>query len=403
MKSGAKNLMIKFLVSDSTGNHLPYTDESGSPDHRLMGAAWAVLHEGYRGNKYEGPGKTEAITRLKALYKSEKMDTPVESDGTLCGFVCNLEESASDGVYKIRIIQPGFNKSGTRYYPADMLKSDFHVFEGAKMFSNHQTSRQEKERPEGDLTDWVGMLKNVKPDASGALFGEAVAIDPRFKEKLDTLKKHGLLGEMGVSIRAAGIGSKRTVDGKQTNYIESLTKARSVDFVTYAGAGGRVEAMESEQDFGEYQISSPKKENTMTEAEIAKLQADLAAANAKVTASETEATSLKAKIAEAETTTAKSVTAIELEKQLKESKLPEASQDRLRGQFKDAVKVDGIKEAIASEKEYVTKLTGKKVVNLGEKDNRGTNDGKSENDLAKLSTSVFGLSEAEAKIFADRL
>src|SRR6185369_16747206 len=116
--------MVKYLVSDNTGDHLPYTDEAGSPDHRLMGAAWAALHGGYRGNKYEGPGKQEAITKLKGLYKSEKMDTPVESDGTMCGFVCNIEEAAGqDGVYKIRIIQPGFNKSGKRFYPADMLKS----------------------------------------------------------------------------------------------------------------------------------------------------------------------------------------------------------------------------------------------------------------------------------------
>jgi len=50
----------------------------GKPDHRLMGAAWAALHGGYRGNKYEGPNKQEAIKKLKALYKSEKMTTPGE-------------------------------------------------------------------------------------------------------------------------------------------------------------------------------------------------------------------------------------------------------------------------------------------------------------------------------------
>lgn len=48
----------------------------GNPDHGLMGAAWAALHKGHRGNQYEGPNKEEAIGSLEALYKSESMETP---------------------------------------------------------------------------------------------------------------------------------------------------------------------------------------------------------------------------------------------------------------------------------------------------------------------------------------
>lgn len=35
-------------------------------------------HGGYRGNKYEGPGKSEAISKLKAMYKAENMEIPGE-------------------------------------------------------------------------------------------------------------------------------------------------------------------------------------------------------------------------------------------------------------------------------------------------------------------------------------
>ena len=70
---------VKYLATDADGkDHLPYTDADGKPDHKLMGAAWAALHEGYRGEKYDGPDKKEAIKKLKAVYKSEKMDTPTE-------------------------------------------------------------------------------------------------------------------------------------------------------------------------------------------------------------------------------------------------------------------------------------------------------------------------------------
>lgn len=51
---------------------------NGKPDHRLMGAAWAALHEGYRGNVYQGPNKAEALRKLIALYKREKMPIPGE-------------------------------------------------------------------------------------------------------------------------------------------------------------------------------------------------------------------------------------------------------------------------------------------------------------------------------------
>lgn len=70
-----------YLVSDrGDGQPALPTKKNGKPDHRLMGAAWAALHEGYRGNKYEGKGKSEAIAKLKKMYASENMATPSKSD-----------------------------------------------------------------------------------------------------------------------------------------------------------------------------------------------------------------------------------------------------------------------------------------------------------------------------------
>ena len=56
--------------------HLRVRDADGSVNHNLMGAAWAALHGGYRGNKYEGPGKEAAIAKLKALYARERLEVP---------------------------------------------------------------------------------------------------------------------------------------------------------------------------------------------------------------------------------------------------------------------------------------------------------------------------------------
>ena len=69
-----------FLVvgdPDSVGTwSLRVRDENGDIDRRLLGAAWAALHGGYRGNVYEGPDKEAAIRKLTALYRSEDMPTP---------------------------------------------------------------------------------------------------------------------------------------------------------------------------------------------------------------------------------------------------------------------------------------------------------------------------------------
>ena len=61
--------------------HLRVMGMDGEPDHRLMGAAWAALHEGYRGQTYQGPGKREALAALKRLYKQEDMPMPGMTGG----------------------------------------------------------------------------------------------------------------------------------------------------------------------------------------------------------------------------------------------------------------------------------------------------------------------------------
>src|SRR2546429_5300626 len=55
--------------------HLRVKDENGY-SRTLCGAAWAALHGGYRGQTYQGPGKAEAIAKLKRIYSSQGWDLP---------------------------------------------------------------------------------------------------------------------------------------------------------------------------------------------------------------------------------------------------------------------------------------------------------------------------------------
>jgi len=77
-------LVVEDAEQPSTW-HLRVRDANGALNHTLMGAAWAALHDGYRGKKYKGPGKEAAIVKLKVFYKSEGMDLPTESGSDVLG------------------------------------------------------------------------------------------------------------------------------------------------------------------------------------------------------------------------------------------------------------------------------------------------------------------------------
>jgi hypothetical protein len=476
--------LIKYLVSGKSGDHLPFTDSSGNADHRLMGAAWAALHGGYRGKQYAGPNKQSAIEKLTSIYKKEKMATPSESwdargvsimheaDGSLraadsfdsircavskaiddainagedmdldgdndaycCCWIVDmypsiaiysmdgnlfriqyhvnadgsvilgtpypversytdlatppaeddateaasrvlvigtqqleLKESynAEKGVMRVRVIQPGFNKSKSRFYPAEVLKRDFKIFEGAKMFADHQTEKESDQRPEGSVHNWVANLQNVFAEDDGNVYGDSILIDPAFKAKMAELNKQNLLGEMGVSIRAIGEATDATEEGTDHEYkqVNALLASRSVDFVTYAGAGGQVEAMESDANADDVDLVS--------EAELRSRRPDLvslieskaqrSAKNDMKTveeqlkeANETIATQ-KAALAESAKKQNQAVAAVALSKLLGESKLPEVAKKRLQAQFANAESDAGMKEAIEGESAYLKSL-----------------------------------------------
>jgi hypothetical protein len=66
-------LVVEDAQKPSTW-HLKVKDCSGKVDTRLLGAAKAALTVGYRGNKYAGPNKEEALAKLKRLYKSAGLE-----------------------------------------------------------------------------------------------------------------------------------------------------------------------------------------------------------------------------------------------------------------------------------------------------------------------------------------
>jgi hypothetical protein len=294
-----------------------------------------------------------------------------------------LTEAKFDkGRATVIVIKPGFNASEDRYYPAEMLKRDYKVFEGQKMYADHPTEAEDKARPERSIKDWVATLSKVTCDENGVVTGVAEIVEPWLMNKLASLRDKKMLSEMGVSINAVGSATKGTVDGKETLIIEKLVAARSVDFVTEPGAGGIVTFYESDRtDIDLIDISALKdrrpdlikaiESNIRTEInQEVKIKMELDAKvkelESSVESLTTENNDLKNKITEAEKAQAKATAQAAIKEAVEKAELPAAAKDQLLKRFEAAESADGITEAIKAEADYIAKLSESgKVKNLG--------------------------------------
>lgn len=144
-----------------------------------------------------------------------------------------------NGCFDLKIIAPGWGSSG--HYSPEVLRRDGpNVFtRETKMFWDHPTITEERDRPERSLKELAAVLvedahyEDKHPNGPG-LYSRARALQG-YKEAITELAPY-----MGASIRAFGTGKSGTVAGKTGKVIESITDAASVDFVTVPGAGGQV-------------------------------------------------------------------------------------------------------------------------------------------------------------------
>lgn len=154
-------------------------------------------------------------------------------------FVPLVERSVRrDGTIPIKVIAPGWGSSG--YYAADMLERSAGKFgAGTKMYWNHPTPSEERERPERDLRDLAAELVGdarwqAQGPAGAGLYAEAKVFEP-YQKAVDELGPH-----IGVSIRALGKAVPGQAEGRTGKVIQEINQVASVDFVTQPGAGGQV-------------------------------------------------------------------------------------------------------------------------------------------------------------------
>jgi len=323
----------------------------------------------------------QAVKRaVRAAYRKlgvEAKDMPkwiteAETRERLLSYVPLTEASFDKGRATVIVIKAGFNADKSRYYPAEVLKRDYLIFEGLKMYADHPTEDEEKARPERSIKDWVATLKDVTCDEAGTVTGVAEVIEPWMQQKLASLRDKDMLSEMGVSIDAVGSASKANIEGVDTLAIEKLVMARSVDFVTEPGAGGIVTLYEAdERNIDLVELSALKERRPdlikALEAEVrAELQEEvqkimedkerITELETNITTLTTERDELKTKIDEAEKQKLIAETKALVDKAVAEAELPDAAKTRLLARFVDAESDEGLAEAIKAEVDYVAEI-----------------------------------------------
>jgi hypothetical protein len=300
-----------------------------------------------------------------------------DADLDIADFISLKEAKFNDDFSEVEVvlIEAGTNEGKKRHYPEKTIKEAAPLFKGMKMYINHPTPTEEKERPERNLKDWAATIVESW-SVGGKAMGKVAIHDSWLRERLadPVARQH-----IGLSINTGGKISVGKIGGKEYQIVEKIIPARkngppSVDWVTEPGARGRVsrlletryrggKKMELElatiKDLREARsdlVEAIKRETEQGSSEkVSKLEKDLQEANRKIAEFETGA-----KIA-------KQVEAVET--QLKEAKIPEVSKERIRGQFKASVVEGDLKEAvtnaIAAELEYINKLGAKGRINIG--------------------------------------
>lgn len=311
------------------------------------------------------------------------------------------EATTGDGEFNVRIIRPGWGSSG--YYSANTLKkaSEAGTFpKGLKMYWNHPTKTEDRERPERDLRDLAGELteqarwQESGPEGPG-LYAKVRTFGP-YKASVKELAPH-----IGLSIRGAGSGHLGEAEGRKGRIIEAIVGAKSVDFVTAPGAGGKViDLFEAARN-----QTSQEDDMDLQEAIRAKDEAEKHARELE----EARANDAK-ELARLREAVATSEAANFIKGKLATVKLPDATKQRLvstvamkasltDGKLDEAALGTTLDEAVKAEVEYLESIMGSgRISGMGGGDGGADDKTVEEADKAlAASFAAFGLSEAATK------
>jgi len=138
-------------------------------------------------------------------------------------------------VIDFQVMKPGpGNKRDNRYYPADVVERDIHVFDEADVFA---TDHKETERSERTKVGKVLQVP-VRFTEHRAPVARVLIYDPRQAEKARNRADAGALDTLECSIFGSGRVKKGKVGDQEYSIVEAITQGKYLELVSKAGAGG---------------------------------------------------------------------------------------------------------------------------------------------------------------------
>jgi hypothetical protein len=287
-----------FLIVDDENDvmtwHLLYKDAAGNIDIDLLGAAWASLMHpnGFRGNRYQGPGRSKAIVKLRAAYhaigrkppderRNPRRSGKGESLPIYAQFTPHVTESEFRGTaWDVTIIgaespEAVVRASGKEYvrskngrlYSCEGLAASAPRWDGVKVYDNHLTNEEFQARAgmRSVKEEWVGGLTESRwVPAASRLDSILKIVDLSLASKLKIAYEEGVLGQIGLSIDTLPQLADAPVlyEGTELPAIEGFQQIISVDLVAEPAAGGRLNRILASVG------ATPQQEDEMNEEEI---------------------------------------------------------------------------------------------------------------------------------------
>lgn len=353
-----------------------------------MGEYYSVS---YKFNK-KGVVSLGDVKKVDQLYESVEQEIK-ECDITITesakgssdidiGFV-SLKEAKFDadtGEIEAILIEAGTNPHKKRHYPNKTIKEAAQSFSGLKMYINHPTRAEEASRPERDIRDWASTIVESWYEDGKAMAKIAVH-DEWLRERMKdpVAREH-----IGLSINAGGRISYGKVQGQEMQIVEKIILERpnggsaSVDWVTEAGARGRVSRLlkestgrEHKMELHEAKIEDIQRENptlikSIREAVVAEIKES---EESKKSAQELKES--REKIAAYERKEKLSAQKDKVSAMLKESKAPDAVKERVLESMtvtlfeSDEALKESFTSAMKKELDYANKFSTKGAIQTG--------------------------------------
>ncbi|MFN2636897.1 MAG: hypothetical protein ABR585_07725 [Gemmatimonadaceae bacterium] len=242
------SVITRIDVPTSHGKiRVEISGQYGKPGSRLeiepLDGSWGIVVDGEHyldwANAMSQPrqaGQNLGITGLKERQRRASTQAQNLSE------VVSLTEAAGGTAptgrrFRARLIA-GDVQGSSGYYSAPMLKKHAGVFrQGLPVYLDHPGVTEAYERPERSVRDLAGRLATPATYQGDGLYAD-VEVYPHWAPVIEAMA-----GDIGMSIRASGTVEASTADNIRGPIVTSLTEASSVDFVTAAGAGGKIVAL----------------------------------------------------------------------------------------------------------------------------------------------------------------